>query len=306
MGLVIIILALCWAVGDGVSNATSSVRENYRTGRDRRHAKADRRRKLAARGGGPAPRSASTGVKVASGAVTIGLSSFLVARGFIDGFRAGWPKGKERARRWADTRKNGSAAKDGDGTPPDDPGSAPAAKSSTKDDGGKATVHVITSAPSASAPKTPAAEPSGGPVPNPSSTSGGSTPVSINTVTGGEVHSYEQLLAELNSIAVEAHAELEDAQADAERARQDAERIDTMVGSLTELELDRETLGKVSALTESASARLEAANARAVAAETRASGAMETAQHVQQTHQALAEAYASAPEGGAKKEFYTA
>ncbi|MGI5350170.1 hypothetical protein ACQEU8_18590 [Streptomyces sp. CA-250714] len=298
MGIVIVLLAVCWAVGDGVSNATSSVRDNYRARRDRRHQAALNRRKQAARGGGPAPRSASTGVKVASGAATVAVGGFLVARGFVDGVRAGWPKGMERARRWADTRKNGAADNSptqqdakGQNSAPTPPEQQPNVPQPSPKSGATDT------------PKSPAAPQRGGPTHNRTNTSGGST-VSINTATGGEVHSYEQLLAELNSIAVEAQAELEDAQADAQRAREDAERIDLMVGSLTELELDQETLGRISSLADTASARLEAANARAVAADSRASGAMATAQHVQQMHQALAEAYASIPNGGAKKEFY--
>src|SRR5439155_894833 len=70
----------------------------------------------------------------------------------------------------------------------------------------------------------------------------GNNEMTIDTATGGDVQTMEQLIAELETIGKEAAAELEDAQADAQRAREDAARVDTMVASLAQLDLDQDSL----------------------------------------------------------------
>lgn len=155
--------------------------------------------------------------------------------------------------------------------------------------------------------------------------------MAIDTATGGEVTTMEQLLAELRTIATEATAqmedarndearavdEIEDASADARRASEDAKRVEVMVASLTALDLDKQSLGEIGALAETAAvmktaadaraeaaaARRTAAHKRAEAAEARHAQATAALNGVQQRHSLLAEAHAAAPHA-ANKDFY--
>ncbi len=105
----------------------------------------------------------------------------------------------------------------------------------------------------------------------------------IDTVTGGEVNSPEQLVAELQSLSAEATADLEDARGDAARADQDAARIEKMTQSVTHFKLPGEDISLVQGLLEPAMARKAAAEARAAAAEKRA-GQAESALTMAQRH----------------------
>jgi hypothetical protein len=97
--------------------------------------------------------------------------------------------------------------------------------------------------------------------------------MTIQTVTGGEVTSPEQLVAELQAIVDEAAADLEDARGDAARADEDAARIEKMTQSITYFELLPEDIATVQALVEPAMSRKSAAEQRAAAAEKRSSQA---------------------------------
>jgi hypothetical protein len=114
------------------------------------------------------------------------------------------------------------------------------------------------------------------PIPNligPPATRQKENTMTIQTITGGEVNSPEQLVAELQAITAEAAADLEDARGDAVRAEEDAARIEKMVGCLTNLKLPPEDISSVQGLLEPAMARKAAAEQRAAAAEKRASQA---------------------------------
>ncbi len=123
------------------------------------------------------------------------------------------------------------------------------------------------------------------------------------TITTGEVHTMAQLIAELEAIASEALAELEDAQADANRATELAGHLEVAHASLTALDLDADTLAAVGALSDAVDARRAAAEARAAAAELAASQATDTAEGVRARHQLMAEAHAATPHA-ADKAFY--
>lgn len=98
-------------------------------------------------------------------------------------------------------------------------------------------------------------------------------PMAVSTVTGGEVASPEQLVAELHGITSEAAAEMEDATADAKRAEEDCARVETLTASLTNLRLRTEDVGLVQALLEPARQRAAAATSRAAAADQRLAAA---------------------------------
>ena len=106
--------------------------------------------------------------------------------------------------------------------------------------------------------------------------------MTIQTVTGGEVTSPEQLVAELQAIVAEATADLEDARGDSQRADEDAARIEKMTESITAFKLPAEDISLVQGLLEPAMSRKAAAEQRAAAAEKRAEqaqAALTMAQH---------------------------
>jgi hypothetical protein len=130
--------------------------------------------------------------------------------------------------------------------------------------------------------------------------------MTIATATGGEILSYPQLLAELDAIVAEAHAEMEDRQAAKKRAQDDIARIDLMLASLGRLELDRESLAKIQAIAETNDLKMQLANQAADNAEHRhalAAGAKAT---VVGKHQMLQEAHMAAGRDAAQKQFYQA
>ena len=128
--------------------------------------------------------------------------------------------------------------------------------------------------------------------------------MAIMTNTGGEVHTLEQLVSELEGIAKEAAADLDDAHAHRARAHEDGARFETMAASLHEHDLDQQTLGEISALMEPAAQRKSAADDRASAAEQMLARAQTALRGVQDRHSLMAEAHAATPHA-AKKEFYT-
>lgn len=129
--------------------------------------------------------------------------------------------------------------------------------------------------------------------------------MAISTVTGGEVLTMQQLVAELQGIIEEAAADLEDAEAEQQRAVEDAARVEAMVASLSELELDPQTLSEIGALADSSEQRRSASEQRAAAAEVRLAQAQAALQGVQSRHGLMAEAHAATPHP-AQKAFYQA
>jgi hypothetical protein len=131
----------------------------------------------------------------------------------------------------------------------------------------------------------------------------GNEEMTIDTATGGDVQTMEQLLAELETIGKEAAAELEDAQGDAQRAKEDSTRIETMVASLAQLKLDEDSLNEIRALSEDAASRLAAAQGRQNAAESRAAHAKAAIDGVRSRHQLMQEAHDATPHA-ADRSFY--
>lgn len=266
--VIALVYGAAFAIDEGSKAAGRAVRARYR----------ERVVKLAK--GGPSGASGALGTKLAAGLATGATVGVLVGRSFAAGAKQGWPAGKQRAHeRW------------GQRFATDDPAPAPAEQ---------------TGPDQPPAPKAPAApeQPHLTLVdPAPASTEPKGTPVTIQTRTGGEVLTMDQLIAELDAITAEAASDLEDAQADAKRATEDAQRIDVMIGSLRSMDLDPQTIGEVSSLQDSASARQAAADQRAAAADARHAQAMAAKQGVQARHQVMREAHAATPHA-ADKQFY--
>jgi hypothetical protein len=279
------------------------------------------------------------GVKLGAGLATGVTGAVLAARGFFGGVKVGWPEGKARGEAWwqrrAERRVGG-----GWQSLPDASTAAVPHRESRPATGASADAPVPV--PRKAVPVASAGPVSGDwsrpvivggtdtkaetgrrlrPVPNDAAaesahpnhvpaaggtattTPGGSNPMAIVTSTGGEVHTMQQLTAELKGIIEEAGADLEDAQADRKRAQEDASRIEVMVASLQALDLDRQTLGEVSALADTASQRKAASEQRAAAAEARHAQAQTALKGVQDRHSVMAEAHAATPHA-ANKEFY--
>lgn len=132
----------------------------------------------------------------------------------------------------------------------------------------------------------------------------GGNDMSVTTVNGTDIQTFEQLLAFLGNVEQESVADMDDATADMERAKADAAGIEAMLASLHQLELDDTSLGEIGALGEDSSARLAAAQARLAACESRAAHAKAARDGVRSRHGAMQEARDSTPNGGAKREFY--
>jgi hypothetical protein len=128
----------------------------------------------------------------------------------------------------------------------------------------------------------------------------------IATATGGEVLNYSQLLAELDAIVAESRAEMEDRQAAKQRAQDDVQRIDVMLASLGQLELDTESLAKLQAIGETNGQKMNLATQAATNAEHRYTLAINAKDTVQRKHQMLHEAHVAAGRDAAHKQFYQA
>ncbi len=259
---IVFILALVLAASYGVVRGTEHAKAAVSRGWQARKA-------AWAATTGSNPRAASLGAKTARGLGTIAAGTVLAARGFGEGWRVGWPEGKEKARqRW------GGAPK------PTEPPPAPRQMPEP--------LRLV---------KTRPAE-------RGTDTTKGKT-MAIATVTGGEVYTLDQLIAELDKIAEEAAAEMEDASGDAQRAKEDASRVELMVASLESLDLDRDTIAEVSALGDSSAAKQAAAEQRLGAAEIRHAQALTAVKGVRSRHSLMAEAHAATPHA-ADKSFYAA
>lgn len=229
-------------------------------------------------------------------------------RGFGAGARIGWSEGKTKAYAWHERRRATVVA----------PRFAePAAVSATGTDGGYswsadepavatpagtgARLHLVDNDQPTDAPAV--AESLDGSGVHTTNSSEGTDEMTIDTATGGDVQTLEQLIAELETIGKEAAAELEDAQGDAQRAREDSARVEAMVASLAQLDLDKDSLNEISALAEDSASRLSAAEARQNAAESRAAHAQQAIDGVRSRHQLMQEAHDATPHA-ADKRFY--
>jgi hypothetical protein len=128
--------------------------------------------------------------------------------------------------------------------------------------------------------------------------------MTIESKTGGEVHSLAQLLTELDAIKAEASAELEDAQANSARKGERVQHIDTLVASLRHLRVDEATVGAVQALQEPFQRSKDLADSQAASAEHElmlATAARETAQR---NHGQIREAVVASAAPAADGAFY--
>lgn len=239
----------------------------------------------------------------AIGAATVGAVEGI--RGFGIGAKTGWAEGREKAYAWH-ARRHGSITD----LPAEQPVREPAQATGTDGPvegvavpaGTRARLQLVDPGETPDAPAA-ADRPDGSGEPTDPSTTEGNEEMTIDTATGGDVQTMEQLIAELETIGKEAAAELEDAQGDAQRAKEDAARIDTMVASLSRLNLDSDSLAELSALSDDAASRLSAAEARANSAESRAAHAQQAIEGVRARHQLMQEAHDATPHA-ANREFY--
>jgi hypothetical protein len=326
------VLVLVWEL---LKAGGQKVRDDVRaakTGRDKKKAKKRDKKK------GPAS-SEKWGAR--AGAVGWGatVGAYTATRGFVRGSRAGWEKAKTRAHERAEARKAAKADRGAGpqvetayeppalqfggpvpaGATTDTPGglagltkpNVPASAASAGAPAAASTPPATANPAAAAAPAVPA--PASQPTPElrvvtetPTTTGTGGDVAIERATPSGEVHTYDQLVAELTAIIKEAATDLEDAKADAKRAEEDGQRIDRMCASLAALHLDSETLGEVRALADSASARARAANDRAKAAESRHSQANRALSGLRTRHHTLAEAHAAAGNKAADRNFYKA
>lgn len=324
--LIALVFGTSFAIVRGTEHAGRQVRKAYRTRVARFTNRLGAARQTAR--GTPAP--SPTGIKVGAALATGVLAAGYAGKGFLAGVRAGWPEGRRRAfERWgtpaqaaqaADHEATArAAAADGTPTTPTTPSSAEAAEAAEATDAaaptdgpsfvertengvGRPHLRVVDGTTPADAGTGPVAGAAGD---DGATHSTGGTAMAIDTVTGGEVLTMEQLEAELGTIITEAGADLEDARGDADRAKEDGQRIERMVASLTQLDLDADTLSEVGALADTASARQAAADQRAAAAEARHSQAQTALEGMRSRHQLMREAHASTPHA-ADKSFYGA
>lgn len=129
-------------------------------------------------------------------------------------------------------------------------------------------------------------------------------PMAIETATHGEIHTIPQLLTELDAIVAEAAAELEDAAGDKTRAQEDMRRIEMMVISAQNFELDTTSLTLLQSLIEPAKERSNLADRRKATAEHRHGTAIKTRDTVKQKHAGLQDAHDAAGRDAATKEAY--
>jgi ribosomal protein L12E/L44/L45/RPP1/RPP2 len=267
--VIALVYGAAFAIDEGTKYAGRAVRQRYRE------------RVIQLARGGPSGASGALGTRLAAGTATALTVGVLAGRSFAAGAKAGWPEGKQRAYdRWGHLRR----------------GDEPLPGSETEP--GEATEPEPTSSPEPEQPHLTLVDPAPAAVAIPKGTT-----VTIQTSTGGEVLTMDQLISELDTITEEAASDLEDAQGDARRATEDAQRIDVMVASLRSMDLDEETIGQVSALQDSASARQAAADQRAAAADSRHAQAMAAKDGVQARHTVMREAHAATPHA-ADKQFY--
>lgn len=255
-----------------------------------------------------------------------------VGRSAHRGWRAGWQRGKDAHQRHLSRRaeKRGTrAARDPlsgmtigdrfalwrDSRMPanEDPSAAEPAESSADDEWDQAgegdsadePIPFTVADPDTDAPRPRLHVVDGGPDTgddsNTDTTSGGG--MAVATHTGGEVLTYSQLQAELQSIITEATTAIEEAHAQQEQAKEDSQRIETMVGSASSMDVDGKTLAAVAAIGESASAAVAAADQAAAAAEHKGAAAQTALATLESEHAQMHEAV-NATREPAKTDFY--
>lgn len=227
----------------------------------------------------------ATGVSVAAVGSTLAHSLGLAGRGFLKGWRVGWPKG----RTWVVDRMARRRAV----TPPPEktPEQAPVSPAPTDDTTptgpGLAPVRNITSLKKA----TPAAT-------NPT----GVITMPITTTTG-EATNHSSLLAALDAIATEAGANMDDASADLARSNQEVANVEALAGGLAQVGLDDESLGQINSLIEPFQQRANAAQVRLDASEALRAMADTARQSVIAKHGLMKEAHDATPQA-AQKAYY--
>lgn len=293
----LVVCAVVYAVRRGTRTASRAVKGAYRGRVDAWNSRHPAT---------PAP----FGVKVSKAAAT-GLSGGMLAlRGFTAGWRQGWPEGKQRGREWWDRRTASREVHTGNDLPTQ---LVPHITAGTGTGTGLEEFPPYRLRPWTAQEEREDADsserfanlPDITNTPNINQHAGGTAmPMPMVTNLGGEVHTLQQLVAELTRIIEEAGADLEDAQADRKRAQEDAASIEVTVASLQEMDLDQETLAEVGGLAEPVQQRCAAADQRATAAEAWQAQAQTALQGVQARHQLMAEAHAATPHA-AEKRFYT-
>lgn len=254
-------IALLLAAIHGVKSAYRSIRKRYRE-------KRNLARDFAA--AGIAPRAATTGKRVGMAVAATVTGPGVTWRALLDGIRRGWRVGK----RWTEMQRNRRRRATATTAPP------PNADEKKPDPPPSETCIRVGcdkprwTAPGNTRPYLVCREhaPDRAPKPTPAPPTKGTT-VPIETKTGGEVHTSEQLKQELGAIRAEATAELEAASADLQSMQEDVARVDKMSASLADAEISSDTRKAIEELAGTNAACRAAHQARMAAAETRRAAA---------------------------------
>jgi hypothetical protein len=97
--------------------------------------------------------------------------------------------------------------------------------------------------------------------------------MTIETTTGGEIHTRDQLEKEMGRVILEATTELEDAQAFAKIATEETGRVELMAGSLVGMQIDTAVVTAMISLADMNGAMRQVSSARLTAAENRKAAA---------------------------------
>ncbi|HEX5347871.1 MAG TPA: hypothetical protein VFW64_12355 [Pseudonocardiaceae bacterium] len=131
----------------------------------------------------------------------------------------------------------------------------------------------------------------------------GTAVTTIATNTGGEVHTMQQLIDELNQLAKQATAEQEDGEAAQKRTTEAVGWLDNLQASLEENDLDQQTLADVTNLADLFTQVQKLRTGMVAALDNIAAGAAAAATGVQARHGAMQEAIDATPHK-AKDAFY--
>lgn len=238
----------------------------------------------------PGPFGFRVGAGVATGIGVAGIG----LRGFAAGCREGWPVGTQRSRdwwdRWAEKRERHPDRVGGNGIPAPVPVPAAAAPA-----GGEPAVN-------GNGHPAPDVPPSGWT--NPTITVSNENGVGADMTSGsGEVHTMQQLIAELEGMVARAATEVDDASADRSRAEKEMAWVDLIVASLNAQGVTDQTRDAVAGIADPVAAWVKAADARVASADARRAQAGQALVVLRANHQLMQEAVL-ATENPADLSFY--
>jgi hypothetical protein len=212
-------------------------------------------------------RGAGVGRRVATGTAAVVAGTGVVRREFAAGWRRGWPEGKERAR----ARFGGKADTANVDPAPDNPDQHPVANTPARPDTPPPTLTAVPD-----------------PTHNGTTQPKENTPVATTTRTA-DINSMDDYEQQLEADIKRSADEVDDAQAGMQRAEQDVQRIDETVASLSEMEVDPDTLAELGTVGEAVESRMNAHRALLQAAENEHAANEAALQGVRKRHGAILE-----------------